>query len=295
MRTPRPAIHIRGTTGVVAILGDPVEHSRSPAIHNAAFAELGLDFVYVALRVRPPDLRRAMLGVRALGVAGLNVTVPHKEAIVPLVDRLSPAARAIGAVNTVVRRGPRLEGHNTDAEGFRRAVAALGFRSARKRAVLLGAGGSARAVAWALAEGGIRSLTILNRRIDRARRLARMIRRHGGLQIETGALNAASRSEVVARADLIVNCTSLGLDGTGIPPVAIAATPKDCIFYDVVYGAGTTPLVRAARRQGRQAADGLGMLLEQAGLAFRLWTGREPPLEAMRKAIHGRWFGSRSR
>src|SRR6266540_115406 len=119
---------IRGTTRVVAILGDPVAHSRSPAMHNAAFAALGLDFVYVALRVRPPDLRRAVLGIRALGFVGLNVTVPHKEAIIPLLDDLSPAARAIGAVNTVVRRGGRLEGHNTDAQGFIRAVRKLGFK-----------------------------------------------------------------------------------------------------------------------------------------------------------------------
>jgi shikimate dehydrogenase len=276
---------IRGTTRVVAILGDPVAHSRSPAIHNAAFAALGLDFVYVALRVRPPDLRRAVLGIRALDVAGLNVTVPHKEAIVPLLDRLSPAARAIGAVNTVVRRGSRLEGHNTDAEGFRRAIEQLGFRPRRKSAVLLGAGGSARAVAWALADRGIRSLTILNRSVERAKILARAIRAHGGPAIDAGALSAALRTDAVASADLIVNCTSLGLDGRSAPPVAIAATRKGCLFFDLVYGALPTPLVRAARRHGRQAADGLGMLLEQAGLAFQLWTDCEPPLQVMRRAV----------
>jgi shikimate dehydrogenase len=284
-QAPRPVKEIRGTTRVVAILGDPVEHSRSPAMHNAAFAALGLDFVYVALRVRPPDLRGAVLGVRALGFAGLNVTVPHKEAIVPLLDHLSSAARGIGAVNTVVRRGQRLEGHNTDAEGFRRAIVKLGFRPRRKSALLLGAGGSARAVAWALADGGIGALTILNRTIDRAKLLAGAIRAHGGPAIDTGALSAARRNEAVATADLIVNCTSLGLDGRSAPPIAIAATRKDCLFYDLVYGARPTPLVRAARRHGRRAADGLGMLLEQAGLGFRLWTGREPPPDVMAKAL----------
>jgi shikimate dehydrogenase len=276
---------IRGTTRVVAILGDPVEHSRSPAMHNAAFAALGLDFVYVALHVRPPDLRRAILGIRALDMAGLNITVPHKETIVPLLDRLSPAARAIGAVNTVVRRGSRLEGHNTDAEGFRRAIERLGFHPRRKCAVLLGAGGSARAVAWALAKRGIRSLTILNRSVARAKLVARAIRRQGGPAIEAGPLIAARRSDAVAAADLIVNCTSLGLDGRSAPPVAIADTRQDCLFFDLVYGSSPTPLVRAARRHGRRAADGLGMLLEQAGLAFELWTGREPPSDVMAKAL----------
>jgi shikimate dehydrogenase len=276
---------IRGTTRVIAILGDPVEHSRSPAMHNAAFAALGLDYVYVALRVRPADLRRAVLGVRALGLAGLNVTVPHKEAILPLLDRISPEARAIGAVNTVVRRGSRLEGHNTDAEGFRRALAKLGFRPKGRAVVLLGAGGSARAAAWALAQGGVRSLTILNRSVERGTALARTIRRRYGLATGVAELRANVAIDALERADLIVNCTPLGLDGRTAPPIPIAVTPKHCLFYDLVYASGATPFVRAARRRKRRAADGLGMLLEQAGLAFELWTNRQAPLGLMNRAL----------
>jgi len=276
---------IRGTTRVIAIVGDPVEHSRSPAMHNAAFAALRLDYVYVALRVRPMDLGPAMIGVRALGLTGLNITVPHKQAIVPLIDRLSPAARAIGAVNTVVRRGNRLEGHNTDAEGFLRAVRKLGFRPRGKSVILLGAGGAARAIGWALAHAGIAKLTVLNRSVEHASDLAQQIRGWGNCDVEIGPLHAARRSEMVGTASLIVNSTSLGLDGRTAPPVAITATPQHCLFYDLVYGTRETPLVRMARRHGRRAEDGLGMLLEQAGLAFRVWTRREPPLAVMGRAL----------
>jgi len=276
---------IRGTTRVIAILGDPVEHSRSPAMHNAAFATLGLDYVYVSLRVPPADLRRAMLGVRALGLAGLNVTVPHKEAILPLLDRLSPEARAIGAVNTVVRRGSRLEGQNTDAEEFRRALAKLDLRAKARSVVLLGADGSTRAAAWALAQDGVRSLTILNRSVDRAAALARTIRRRHRITTVAIPLQVNASRDALRGTDLVVNCTSVGLDGRSVPPIAIAATPKHCLFYDLVYAAGPTPLVRTARRAGRRAENGFGMLLEQAGLAFRAWTGRKAPLDVMARAL----------
>ncbi len=276
---------VRGTTRVVAILGDPVEHSRSPAMHNAAFTALRLDYVYVALRVPRAELGRAVAGIRALGFAGLNVTVPHKEAVLPLLDRLAPAARAIGAVNTIVCEGDDLVGHNTDAEGFRRAVRKLGFRGRGRSAVLLGAGGSARAVAWALADAGVRQMTILNRNVARASALAREVKAHGGPAVAVGALDAATAADTVGDADLIVNCTSLGLDGKSSPAVAIESTRDRCVFYDLVYGARPTPFVRSALRRGRRAGDGLGMLLEQAGLAFRIWTGRKAPLEVMAAAL----------
>ena len=276
---------ISGTTRVVAIIGDPVEHTLSPAMHNAGFAALGLDYLYVALRVRPADLRRALLGVRTLGLAGLNVTVPHKQAILPLLDRLSPAARAIGAVNTVVLDGDDLVGHNTDAEGFLRAIRRLGFRGRGKSALLLGAGGSARAVAWALAEEGVRTLTILNRDITRAKQLAGKIRRQEGISTLAGSLACAEDPAIAGGAGIVVNCTSLGLDGVSSPRVAFRLTPATCLFYDLVYGRRPTPFVRAALRHGRKASDGRSMLLEQAGLAFSLWTGRKPPLELMERKL----------
>ncbi|MET0152288.1 MAG: shikimate dehydrogenase [Candidatus Binatia bacterium] len=276
---------IRATTRVVAILGDPVEHSLSPVMHNAAFAALGLDFAYVALRVRPAALEEAIEGVRALGFAGLNVTVPHKEAVLSLLDDLSPAARAIGAVNTVVRCGDRLKGENTDGPGFLRAVARLGFRPRGKRAVVLGAGGSARAVAWALGGAGISRLTILNRSPKRAAALAARVRRGCGATVLVSGLDSPGSAGFLQDADIVVNCTSLGLDGRTAPNVPIAVTPRHCLFYDLVYRLGPTPLVRSAWRRGRRAENGLSMLVEQAALAFRIWTGRVAPVGAMRRAL----------
>ncbi len=275
---------ISGTTRVVAILGDPVEHSRSPALHNAAFAALDLDFVYVALRVEPPELARAIAGVRALGLAGLNVTVPHKQRILPLLDRVSERARRIGAVNTVHRNCDALEGENTDAEGFLRDLRRIGFRPRGKTAVLLGAGGSARAVAWALAETGLERLLIVNRTRSRASSLARAIRSAGADATDLD-FDAAFDRETLRGADLIVNATSIGLGSGSFPTLSLAATPRACLCYDLVYGAKPTAFVRFARGAGRRATDGRGMLLEQAGLAFRFWTGRRAPLRVMARTL----------
>jgi len=278
---------IRGTTRVIAILGDPVEHSRSPAMHNAAFAALGLDYVYVALRVAPADLRKAVLGVRALGFAGLNVTVPYKQAIIPFLDRLSPGARAIGAVNTVVREGRQLVGHNTDAAGFGRALSRLRFRVNGRRAVVLGAGGSARAVVHALLDGGIRHVTIFNRDVRRAVDLASALGGRRAAPIDVRPLALAAREEFMTGADIVINCTSLGLDGRGGPRAALAATPRHCLVYDLIYRARPTPLVEKARRLGRRGENGHQMLVQQAALAFRLWTRRKPNVEVMVGALSG--------
>ena len=278
---------ISGKTRVVAILGDPVSHTRSPAMHNAAFAALGLDYVYVALRVEPRDLRRAMTGIRALGIWGLNVTVPHKERILPLLDRLTPRAREIGAVNTVFRQGDELVGDNTDADGFRLALHDIGVRARGKRIVVLGAGGSARAVVCTLVRGGARSLTLLNRTQRRAESLAELARKLGGSEVRTGLLEEATIPDTLAGVGLVVHCTSLGLDGRSRPPLALSALPEKAAVYDLVYGAEPTPLMREARSEGHLAADGRGMLLHQAALAFRRWTRRRPPLETMVEALNG--------
>ena len=254
-------------------------------MHNAAFRALGLDYVYVAHRVRPSDLAKAVDAVRVLGYVGLNVTVPHKERILPLLDSVTPVARSIGAVNAVVRRGRRLVGDNTDGGGFRLALERLGFRPKGKSVLVLGAGGSARAVVWALVDAGVGRLRVVNRTVARAAALRRMVPPARRSVVDVGPLSQAVDPAIVAGADLIVNCTSLGLDGRTVPPLAVDATPKRCLVYDLVYGAHETPLVRLAKRHGRRAADGRGMLLEQAGLGFRLWTGRRPPLDVMRKAL----------
>ena len=276
---------ISGRTRIVAIIGDPVAHSLSPAIHNAAFRALDLDFVYIALRVAPANLRKAVAGVRSLGFAGLNVTVPHKERILPLLDELTPAARAIGAVNCVVHRSGRLIGDNTDAAGFQMALADCGFSVRRRHVLVLGAGGSARAVLWTVARGKAQRITILNRTPERARSLARFARALGASHVTSGPLAEASRPDVVSTVNLVVNCTPSGLDGRSMPPLPLRELPPDAAIYDLVYGHSTTPLVSAARKSGRRAHDGRKMLLHQAALGFRQWTGKKAPLARMAEVL----------
>jgi shikimate dehydrogenase len=268
----------------VGIFGDPVAHSLSPAMHNAAFAALGLDMTYVPFWVRPTDLAAAVRGARALGLAGFNVTVPHKERILPLLDTVSAEARILGAVNTVARRGHRLVGYNTDGGGFLDALVAARVPVRGRTALLIGAGGAARAVAHALLRAGCRALVIANRTHARARRLRHHLgaRRGRVAVVPWAALGDAALLQTV---NLLVNGTSLGLGGEAIRPLALGATPPGCVVVDIVYGSRVTPLVAAARRAGRRVIDGRGMLLHQGARAFTLWTGRRAPLGVMAAAL----------
>ena len=233
------------------LLGDPVAHSRSPAIHARAFQALGIDAVYAPCRVT--DVPAAVRALRALGVAGANVTIPHKQAVIPSLDRLDQAAERIGAVNCIANRDGILHGYNTDREGVLRA---LGLFSGR--AVVLGAGGSARAVVDALRP----RVTIVNRTRARAEQLAR----------EMGV--TASGPDALAQADLVVNCTSVGMSGEEMPvdPALIRGT-----VIDLAYSArGDTALNRAARARGLRAIDGIEVLVQQAIASLEIWLGRQP-------------------
>jgi shikimate dehydrogenase len=256
----------------------------SPAMQNAAFEALGLDIAYVPFRVRPADLPPAVNGLRALAMVGANITVPHKEAIVPLLDGISAEARALGAVNTVVRRGRRLLGHNTDSGGFSAALGASGVQLAGRSAVLIGAGGAARAVVAALQRGRCRDITLINRTPERARRLVRQMQRPRR-RLVTAPWSALADDTLIGRADLIVNCTPLGLAGEHVDTLAYDAARPGCVFVDLVYGSAPTPFLRRAQRLGRPTVDGTGMLLHQGALAFSLWTGRRAPLAVMARAL----------
>jgi len=269
-----------------------VEHSLSPAMHNAAFRRLRIDAVYVPLRVEPATLEEAMAGVRALGIAGLNVTVPHKEAVIPLLDGLSAEARRLEAVNTIVRRGARLLGHNTDSRGFRAALEAARVDVAGRSCLVVGAGGGARAVAAALTGAGCGELTVVNRTPRRAERLRRLIRRRRGQIFRVAPWSALADGGVLGRVDIVVNCTPVGLAGQALDALAYDATTPACLFVDLVYGATPTPFLARARRVGRRTLDGLGMLLHQGALAFTLWTGRDAPLAIMAAALRRALPGS---
>jgi shikimate dehydrogenase len=273
---------ISGRTTVVGIIGDPVAHSASPAMHNAAFAALGLDWVYVPFAVRAAALRDAVRAVRALGLAGVNVTVPHKAAVLPHLDAVSALAARVGAVNTIINRDGLLSGDNTDVAGFVRALRGAGGRLAGRRAVVIGAGGSARAVLAGLGALRVGQVVVANRTAARARALAR--RFAGTVDVEVSGFAALADVAVLREAALIVNATSIGLTDAAFPALAWGATPPRCVAFDLVYGRDTAFLA-AARRAQRRTLDGAEMLLHQGAAAFALWTGRRPPLAVMRAAL----------
>ena len=268
---------IGGATRVVAVIGWPIEHSLSPVIHNAAFDAMDLDWVYVALPVAPGPIPEAVAGLVALGVAGANVTMPHKEAVADVVDRLTEDAERLRAVNTIEIAAGHTVGHNTDAPGFARFLEQdAGFDASGRTALLYGAGGAARACALALARAGLTRLVVALRVPARAKELEAAL---DGLPttVETVAFDQAGG----VSADLVVNGTPLGAHGETLP---LPALGPSTVAVDLLYRPTMTPLQQAAREAGGAAFGGLGLLLQQAALSFEIWTGRQPPLEVMSAA-----------
>ncbi len=275
-----------GATQLVGLLGWPVRHSASPAMHNAAFAALGLNWAYVPLPVAPERVDEAVSGLRGLGLRGANVTVPHKQAVMSFLDELTPAAQTIGAVNTIfVEEGGRLLGDNTDAAGFAADLAAHRVTVAGSTVTLIGAGGSARAVLYALLEARARRVFVLNRSLDRAQALVDALA-HCADDCELVALQFPDDVEACGWADLVVNCTTLGMSPRteGLPWVEDVHFGPGRVVYDLVYNPATTRLLRMAAEDGAKAIGGLGMLVWQGALAFQLWTGVMPPVDVMRAA-----------
>jgi shikimate dehydrogenase len=268
---------VSGSTRTVGIIGWPVSHSLSPAIHNAAFAALGLDWVYVPLPVHPLRLLPALAGLGALQFSGANVTMPHKAAVADLVDDLSEDARRLHAVNTIVVEDERLRGENTDAPGFERFLRMdAGFDPSGRTALIFGAGGAGRACALALGRGGASSLTVAAREPARVADVAASIE---GLGTTVRAVTFDDAATVDA--DLIVNATPLGArqESLPVPPVG-----PDTLVVDLLYHPVVTPLQVQARASGAAAFGGVGLLLHQAALSFEVWTGQLPPLEVMSAA-----------
>jgi len=284
------AASISAKTTLVGLIGWPVSHSVSPAMHNAAFAALGLDWRYVLLPVDPAlpgAVGDAVRGMRALGLCGINVTVPHKQAVLPFLDRIAPAAQAMRAVNTIiVEADGSLTGDNTDAPGFIADLRAHGVEPAGRRVLVLGAGGSARAIVYGLAQAGAKQITVANRSVARAQQLLDDLRPFFG--VTTGAAIALpdGLADVAAESTLVVNCTSLGMTpnvDTTPWPVELPLHPEQ-IVYDLVYNPADTRLLQQARAGGAQAIGGLGMLIWQGALAFAHWTGQPAPVAVMRAA-----------
>ena len=271
------------------VVGYPIGHSISPAIHQAALDELGIDARYERWQVPAAGLAAWVRRLRDPQTLGANVTVPHKQAVMPHLDELGDAARAIGAVNTIVHVDGRLRGENTDAAGFARSLADVDYRPAGERAVLLGAGGAARAVAYALLTEGVHRLTLFNRRVERARDLAVALSVSSTAKsattpnVEAFALDAPELEARLATCTLLVNTTSVGM-GDGARLLAPTAVPAHALVADIVYNPPRTPLLADAAARGARTLNGLPMLVYQAALAFTLWTGQEAPLATMFRA-----------
>jgi shikimate dehydrogenase len=282
---------IDGHTQLVGLIGWPVEHSLSPVMHNAAFQALGLNWKYVPLPVQPRGVAAAVRGLAALGFRGANVTVPHKRAVISTLDTATPEALTLGAVNTiVVGDGPDgcgcIHGCNTDADGFALALRDCGFEAeAGKSVVVVGAGGAARAVVCSLLQHGISQIVVLNRTLERAQALVSDLgcRLSGAHRLQALRLADQALIEQARSADLLVNATTVGMwpkAEQSVWPHSVPV-PRNVLVFDLVYTPEETTLLKQARDAGADAVGGLGMLVHQGALTFRMWTGAPAPMEVM--------------
>ena len=273
----------------LGVIIEPGKQSISPAFHNAALEALDLPFKYVTWATPVDGVETRVTGLRAPTVRGANVTIPHKEAVMPFLDEVDALAQRVGAVNTITTDDGRLSGSNTDVEGFLRALRTDGAFDARgRRAVIAGAGGAARAVVVALIEAGAAAVAILNRTPERAERLvADLASFAGGTELEARAVTEQSWTEMAGRADLLVNCTSLGMAGTADEarsPAPAEVIRPEMLVFDLIYRPAETPLLRDASQRGARTLGGLPMLVYQGAASFKMWTGHDAPTDVMMDA-----------
>jgi len=275
---------VSGNTLIFGVMGFPVGHTLSPVMHNAAYEALGVHAVYLPFEVKPEDLGKATMCLRALGVSGVNVTIPHKSGVIEFLDDLDASAKQIGAVNTIVQRGGKLYGYNTDGPGFLLSLRKDGhFEPAGKKAVILGAGGAASAVAMALAGAGIRRLVVVNRNKNRAEILAKRVQRHFDREVlPVGLDESRALYWLIRESDLLVNATSVGLTGKERPAINPNALHPKLMVHDLIYR--ETPLLKMAKRKGLKTLDGLGMLVSQGAKSFEIFTGKRAPFKIMKAA-----------
>jgi shikimate dehydrogenase len=269
-------MEINGRTRITGLFGYPVEHTLSPAMHNAAFGALGLNYCYVPFRVHPDSLAGAVQGIRAMNLAGVNVTVPHKENVIPFLDEVSEEASFIGAVNTIVHDEGRLTGYNTDGRGFMQSLAEKGVSVEGKDVIVVGAGGASRAISYYLCKKA-KSLSLFDIDKQKAGRLV------SDLKEITDAVSVAGDVSGVDTFDIIVQATPLGLKDEDPLPLDTEKLRKEQIVYDLIYK--NTRLLRKAGERGCVTLNGLGMLLWQGVFAFEHWTGKKPDVEIMRSIL----------
>lgn len=279
-------MNVLGNTKILGVFGHPISHSLSPVMHNAAIEALNIDYIYVPFHVLPDDLGKAVEGIRALGIAGVNVTIPHKERVIEYLDEVSDYAMEIHSVNTVINVGGHLKGDTTDGSGFIRSAEAAWGNIGGCNVLVLGAGGAAKAVCFALAKIGC-TVTIANRTQQRACELSEGLRKvFGDKLFRVIGLQREELAEEIIRTDLVVNTTSVGMypDVDGIPIPADLLHPNLRV-YDLVYNPLKTRLLTEAEARGARAMTGLGMLVHQGALSFEMWTGLKAPVDVMETAV----------
>ncbi len=276
---------IDAETKLCVLIGNPVGHSLSPALHNAAFREIGLNYAYMAFKVE--DLAKAVAGIRALGIRGVSVTIPHKVKVIEYLDEIDTTAQEIGAINTILNADGRLQGYNTDSPGALKALTDAGASFAGKKILILGSGGAARAVAFGLANhSSIELLTIQGIVEEELKSLKRDLAKKGGPNVNTEILSESVLKKAVSDADIVINCTPVGMhpevDRSVIPSGLLQ---KGQVVFDVVYNPLKTKLLREAKEAGCRVIPGVEMFVNQAASQFELWTGEKAPISVMRKVV----------
>ncbi len=286
---------IDSRTKVYGLFGYPVKHTFSPLMHNAAFEELCINSLYLAFEIKPTQLGEAIRAIGSLGLGGVNLTIPHKEAALAYLDELSPEARLIGAVNTVVVRDGKLLGHNTDGFGFVASLKKDGrWKPQEKSVFILGSGGAGKAIAVELAKAGVRLVTLADLIPERAKAIALNINRNfSRCKVRVCSLNKKAMAKYMGSSDLFVNATPQGMRPRDRLPIDPSCLHQHLMVYDLIYNPLETKLINYARSHGLKAFNGLGMLLYQGAASFKLWTGRKAPVEVMRKALVSEIKGGR--
>jgi shikimate dehydrogenase len=280
---------LTGKTAVYGIIGHPVKHSLSPLMQTAAFKALGIDAIYVPFEVDPENLGEAVNGLRVLNVRGFNVTVPHKEGIIEYLDFVDEDAEFLGAVNTVKNEDGQLNGYNTDADGFFRSLIEEGVELDGRRVTMFGAGGAARAVGYAVLKGGAKFLNIVNRNFSRGKSVGELLGKRGNVLVFP--LKENTVATLLKDTDIVINTTSAGMKPDDPPLFDYSLIPEGITVVDIIYNPAETPLLKAAKGKGCKIVNGLGMLIHQGAIAFKIWTGREAPVEVMKKILKEELYG----
>ena len=275
---------ITGKTHVCGVIGDPIEHTLSPIMHNAAFNALKLDYAFLAFKVKPSEVENAVNGMRALGIHGLNVTMPHKKAVINYLDEIDQTAKFLSAVNTIHNKNGKLIGFNTDGVGALKALKENGVNPKGKRVLLLGSGGAARAIAYALVQEAD-ELVVLNRTVEQAKELASLLERPFNKKVVADSLSPKIIQDNLRDSDILVNATSVGMKpNANQSPVAPEWLKPNLAVMDIVYNPIETKLAKDAKAAGAKVISGVEMLIYQGAASFEIWTGKSAPVEVMRKA-----------